>query len=135
MANISSITLPDGSSYNLKDSVSGYVTQASLTAWNLIKSTTGTTAATNLGLTNYNEVMIVADVLRNSAYHMMSVVVPTARLSTTEREVKLSGGEGLTTSVNCGAWGKLTTAKFTPVGAYINNTAYASSTTWYIYGR
>ena len=111
-------------------------------AWTQIGTGTNTTSAISFAVEghtvtteNYNEIMVVADTERNSAYHLFTVIIPQQRISTTAREVKLSGGEGSTTSTNCGAWGKITTTDFAPTGVWINNTTYTSSTTWYIYGR
>ena len=85
--------------------------------------------------TNYNEIMVVASTLRSGGYHLFSGVLPATIIDSTEREFKLSGGTGSSTATNCGAWGKIVTTGFTPVGVWINNAAYSSSTTWYIYGR
>jgi uncharacterized repeat protein (TIGR02543 family) len=85
--------------------------------------------------TNYNEIMVVASTLRSGGYHLFSGVLPATIIDNTEREFKLSGGVGGSTATNCGAWGKIVTSGFTPVGVWINNTAFNSSTTWYIYGR
>lgn len=85
--------------------------------------------------TNYNEIMVVASTLRSGGYHLFSGVLPATIIDKTEREFKLSGGTGFSTATNCGAWGKIVTTGFTPVGVWINNTAFSSSTTWYIYGR
>lgn len=111
-------------------------------AWTKIGEGSNTTSAISFAVEghtvtteNYNEIMVVADTERNSAYHLFTVIIPQQRISTTAREVKLSGGEGSTTSTNCGAWGKITTTDFAPTGVWINNTTYTSSTTWYIYGR
>jgi len=106
-------------------------------SWIQIGSGSNTTSKITFSsaTTNYNEIMVVASTLRNGSYHLFSGVLPSAIIDTTSREFKLSGGTGITTATNCGAWGGITTTGFTPVGVWINNTAFNSNTTWYIYGR
>lgn len=105
--------------------------------WTQIGSGNNTTSKITFSsaTTNYNEIMVVASTLRSGGYHLFSGVLPATIIDDTEREFKLSGGTGSSTATNCGAWGKIVKTGFTPVGVWINNTAFSSSTTWYIYGR
>lgn len=105
--------------------------------WTQIGSGSNTTSKITFtsATTNFSEIMVVASTLRSGGYHLFSGVLPATIIDNTEREFKLSGGEGGSTATNCGAWGKIVTSGFTPVGVWINNTAFSSSTTWYIYGR
>ena len=79
--------------------------------------------------------MIVADINRSSTHHLLTVSIPSVRLSDSGAQIKLGGGEGNSTTVNCGAWGTITTSSFTPIVASINNESFTTNTAWYIYGR
>lgn len=107
--------------------------------WILIGSGSNPTNAISFSdITNYNEVMIVADIERLNVHHLLTVSVPAARISansSSTTEIKLGGGQGVSSGTNCGAWGEITTTSFTPVAASINNTDYKTSTSWYIYAR
>ena len=98
--------------------------------WTQIGSSTNTTVINFSDLTtNYNEIMIVADTTRNVSgtnYHLFTAILPTVRIDTTSRELKLSGGEGVSANTVCGAWGKITKTTFTPGGVWINHEAFTS---------
>jgi hypothetical protein len=84
---------------------------------------------------SFSEIMIVAEILRSNKIHVLTATIPSDRITTTAKEIKLGGGEGTSTGTNCGAWGNITTTDFEPVVASINNATFLSDTDWYIYGR
>lgn len=99
--------------------------------WQQIKTWTGTAAQT-WSKGSYSEFMIVA---RHGTDYIGSVVLPSAHIDTTSREVYLSGGyNGV--SVKGRSFAVLltsTTAQYDI--ANIDGSDVSASTTWWIYGR
>lgn len=91
--------------------------------------------------TSYNEILVCAVCTTTSSsvrVYAGSVVIPMALLSTTKTEWVLGGGSangGSSTSGIRYASVKITTTKATGVGAYVDGTDRASTTTFYVYGR
>ena len=89
--------------------------------------------------TSYNEILVCAVCTTTSSNvraYAGSVVIPMALLSTTNTEWLLGGGDATNgTSGRRYASVKITTTKATGVGAYVDNTDRASTTTFYVYAR
>ena len=118
-----------------------------LFSWNRLAKTTGTGSAA-IDLTGYSEVMVVANVLRNSARHIFTTSVPIVRPTTTPEindtdatiysaayEYKLGGYVGANASTSGGAWCSLSLTSFAGAQVYINNSPFISATTWTVYAR
>ena len=101
--------------------------------WETITTSTGTTSK-SFDLSTYNEVMIVADILRNNAHHLYSVALPVECLYDTAYEVKLPGGYA-SSSVYTAVFYSISKTSGAGVSANINGTSYISSTTWKVFGR
>ena len=102
-------------------------------SWQQIAQTTGGNSA-SLDLSGYSTVLIVADVLRNSAHHFFSATIPVAQIDSAA-EYKLGGYVGTSLSAaSGGAWVSMSSTSFAGVGSYINGTSYLTSTTWTVYG-
>lgn len=102
-------------------------------AWQQLATSTNATAM-NYDLSGYSEVMFVA---QSGTSYVGSVVLPVARLSTTARQVWLSGGSssgGSTPYAGRGFVLSATTTKATPSLRNIDG-SYESSTNWYTYAR
>lgn len=102
-----------------------------ISSWNVITTTTGTTAKTfsNLKDAGYSEVMVVGTYTTNASYGG-SVVIPIDQLSTTERDWYLGGGHW---SAGWGATCKLSLTKMTPYQVRYNGNN--GNGTWTLYAR
>lgn len=102
-----------------------------ISGWNVITTTTGTTAKTfsNLKDAGYSEVLIVGTYTTSASYGG-SVVIPIDQLSTTERDWYLGGGHW---SAGWGAACKLSLTKMTPYQVRYNGNN--GNGTWTLYAR
>lgn len=102
-----------------------------ISSWNVITTTTGTTAKTfsDLKVAGYSEVMIVGTYTTNASYGG-SVVIPIDQLSSTERDWYLGGGHW---SAGWGAACKLSLTKMTPYQVRYNGNN--GNGTWTLYAR
>ena len=101
---------------------------AAARSWTQLDTSTNDTAMT-YDLSNYYEVMFVA---RASTNYVGSVVLPKAQLSTTAREVYLSGGSNSSTGGR-GFAVTATSTKATPAARKVDGTT--TSCTWWTYAR
>lgn len=104
--------------------------------WKEIAVSTNTTAKTwtNLITAGYQEVLIVADIIRNNKHHYASAVITTAILNDTKYEIKLSGGYG-SSNVTFLAQYNIGLTGGAGVSCEINGVSNLATTTWHIYVR
>ena len=129
MANISSINLPDGSSYNFKDSVSGYITSP-----NVVYCTCGTAAATAAkvatvvsGTFTSADLVAGAQVLVKFTY-ANGVASPTLNVNSTgAKSIKRYGTTAPSTSAAT-SWNAGSVVLLTYDGSYWQQVGYLNST-------
>ena len=100
-------------------------------AWQQIKTWTGT-AQQSWSKGSYSEFMIVA---RHGTDYLGSVILPSAHIDTTKREVYLTGSYNGTSYNGRGFAAFLTSTTAQVAIANVDGSNVMSSTTWWIYGR